>query len=476
LLSSRIVCAKYSEVQRAALKGNLYISFMKRLPFLAGFLAVLAFAVNCTPELSNPEPQAGECNFSHCIAIGGDYMAGYQDGALTDNGQRHSIPALLNRQFAEYLGGSAYYFSPVYSGFGLNSKPWESPFVGPSHLGDRVDCEGTVSLGPIKDSVAASVAASMYANAGSLPNNNFSVPFARFSDYTVPAFGSAPNAGMNPYYHHMASAPGTSTLLGDAVNANATFFSAWIGMEDIYEYARNGGEGATIAPASTFGVYLDTILASLTANGAKGVIANIPDFRYMPYYTLVPWNGAEMAFSTADSLNDIYDVSGLTHIRFHEGHNAFVINDQNAPSGVRQIRRNEYITLGVPLDSMKCNFMGILFSTVPDRYVLDSSEVAFIDMNIAAYNAVIAQKAAQYGLAFVDANGFFRSVHTGMMWDGVTFSTTFVSGGFFSLDGYHPNQKGYSLLANEFVYAINARYGATVPTVNCFECDGVLFP
>lgn len=444
--------------------------------------AVSAFiiAVSCTPELSNPDPQAGECDFSTHVAIGGDFIAGYQDGALTMDGQMKSLPALLSRQFALAGGGTfeQNFIGGGVTGLGWNSKAWESWYIGASHLGDRTDCEGVVSLGPLKDSISVSAASVLYANSGFATNYNYGIPFATTAELLSPALGNAPttSSNTNPYFHRIAWATGTSTALGDAVNKNATFFTAWLGMEDIYNYARNGGDGTTIMPAAQFSLYLDTILTALTANGAKGVIANIPDFREFPYYTLVPWNGAELTASKADSLNDIYDVSGVTHIRFHEGNNGFVINDPNAPMGVRQIRRNEYITLGVPLDSMKCNFMGILFSTLPDRYVLDSTECEYLDVNIAAYNAVIEQKAAQYGLAFVDMRGFFRSISTGMLWDGVEYNAEFVSGGFFSLDGYHPNQKGYALIANEFIYAINAKYGATVPTLNCFDCNGVLFP
>ncbi len=432
---------------------------------------------NCKPDLSNPDPQPGNANFTKVIAVGGNFMAGYQDGALYGDAQYKSLPALLCRQFEMAGGGS---FTQNYitgaDGLGWNSKPWESWYIGASHLNWRTDCEGTVSLGPIKDSISVSVAASLFANIYLAPNCNFAVPFATTAELLSPSLGNLPTGNTNPFYYRIASSPGISTPIADAVNANATFFTAWLGMEDIFEYARRGGEGVTIAPASTFSVYLDSILSSLTANGAKGVIANIPDFREFPYYTLVPWNGAELTLAKADSLNDIYVVSGLSHIHFQEGQNAFVINDTNAQSDVRQIRRNEYITLSVPLDSMKCNFMGILFSTIPDRYVLDSAEVEFLDQMIAAYNSVIAQKAAEYGLAFVDMRGFFRSMNAGILWDGVEFNDTFVSGGFYSLDGYHPNQKGYALIANEFIYAINAKFGATIPTLNCEDCNGVLFP
>ena len=92
------------------------------------------------------------------------------------------------------------------------------------------------------------------------------------------------------------------------------------------------------------------------------------------------------------------------------------------------------------------------------------------------YNAVIAQKAAQYNLALVDMHGYFNSVVSGIKWNGIDFNAQFISGGFFSLDGYHPNQKGYALIANEFIKAINSKYNSFIPEVYCSECDGIIFP
>ena len=54
---------------------------------------------SCTPEIDMPEPSAGDANFSKMIAVGGNYLAGYQDGALYEKGQRLSIPGLLAEQF-----------------------------------------------------------------------------------------------------------------------------------------------------------------------------------------------------------------------------------------------------------------------------------------------------------------------------------------------------------------------------------------
>ncbi|HEU4717396.1 MAG TPA: SGNH/GDSL hydrolase family protein [Bacteroidia bacterium] len=446
--------------------------------FAATIFSVVVFYANCTPDLSVPRPQPGSCDFSKMVAVGGDFMSGYMDGALSARGQERSVPALLARQLMLAGGGSFLQEKiSVSGGLGWNLKPWESWFVNASKLGFKTDCQGVNSLMPVWDSLARANAAAEINSPASGSAQDFSVPFATMAQLFSPSLGNySVSQNTNPYYHRIASNAGTSTVIGDAVNVNATFFSAWFGMEDIYNYAQQGGAGVSIPSAATFSAYLDSALSRLTQNGAKGVIANIPDFRDFPYYTLVPWNGAALTQSKADSLNDIYQQAGFMNINFASGNNGFVIADANAPNGFRQMHGNEYITLSVPVDSLKCDYLGLLFSVMPDRYVLDSAEVAYLDMNIAAYNSVIAQKAAQYNLALVDMNSYFRSFVSGIKWDGVNYNAEFVTGGFFSLDGYHPNEKGDALIANEFITAINNKFGATVPTLNCFDCNGVLFP
>lgn len=450
---------------------------MNRSVYLLPFIICYLFA-GCTPKLDIPEPSPGTADFSKTVAIGGNYMAGYQDGALFQKGQRLSIPSLLAEQF-ELVGGNPFnqHLMPDNSGLGLNSKTWESWFITPSHLGYKTDCKGITALSPIKSIISESAATPYLSGVSGNNIQNLAVPFAATADYFNPAFGTSfSSANRNPYYNRIASNPGTSTIYADAKAQNATFVTAWLGMEDIFNFASTGGTGSPIPSPSIFSASLDTLLGGLTANGAKGVIATIPDFRTFPYYTLVAWDNANLRQTQADSLNDIYVPAGLTHIHFVMGRNGFVIEDTTANGGVRQLHKGEYITLSVPLDSMKCEKYGLVYKTISDRYTLDSTEVIMIDQAIGSYNAIITQKAAQYGFALADMYSFFNAVKTGFKWNGVDFNATFVSGGFFSLDGYHPNQKGYAIIANEFIKSINIKYNAVIPTINCVECNGVLFP
>src|ERR1035437_2326163 len=260
---------------------------MKKLFQLIVISIFLFVIASCTPKLDIPKPSAGDANFSKTIAIGGNFLAGYQDGALYQKGQKLSIPALLAEQF-KLVGGPLFNqaLMPDNNGLGLNDKSWESWFVSPSHLGNKTDCQGITSLFPLRNNISVSSATPYLTGIAGNSIQNLAVPFANIPDYFNPAFGNAfsTTGNKNPYYNRIASYPGVSTIYGDAKAQTATFITAWLGMEDIYNYASSGGTSSAIPSAASFSAYLDTLLGGLTANGAKGVIANIPDFRTFPYY------------------------------------------------------------------------------------------------------------------------------------------------------------------------------------------------
>jgi hypothetical protein len=62
----------------------------------------------------------------------------------------------------------------------------------------------------------------------------------------------------------------------------------------------------------------------------------------------------------------------------------------------------------------------------------------------------------------------------GLAVNGVNFSGTYITGNFFSLDGIHPTSQGYGIIANEFIKAINSKYGASIPLVDVSTIPGSL--
>ena len=102
-----------------------------------------------------------------------------------------------------------------------------------------------------------------------------------------------------------------------------------------------------------------------------------------------------------------------------------------------------------------------------DKWVLLPSEQAAIASATSTFNATIAATANQAGLAFVDANEILNRLATRGITSGkFTFTENLVTGGAFSLDGVHPTARGYTLLVNEFMKAIDATYGSN------FEASG----
>ena len=119
--------------------------------------------------------------------------------------------------------------------------------------------------------------------------------------------------------------------------------------------------------------------------------------------------------------------------------------------------------------------LGVTFP-LPDRYVLIPSEVTEIEVATNGYNGTIEAAATANNLAFVNAKDIMdRLSTTGISDSGYTLNSTYVSGGAFSLDGIHPSPRGYALIANEFIKAINLRYGSNLKGVK-FSDYRIMFP
>ncbi|MCC5946317.1 MAG: SGNH/GDSL hydrolase family protein [Bernardetiaceae bacterium] len=160
-----------------------------------------------------------------------------------------------------------------------------------------------------------------------------------------------------------------------------------------------------------------------------------------------------------------------------EGPNPFLVavpQSAENPFGVRQATPEDLILLEVLGFVGSAEFQA--FPVLPDRLVLDPAEQANIRNAIETFNGIIANAAQENGWALVDMNNFFDRVVTGFVFDGVTYSATFVTGGAFSLDGVHLSDRGYAIAANRFIQDINRHYNAKLAPVNVNQFDGILFP
>lgn len=434
----------------------------KRHFFLLTVFTALGL-LSCEPKVKSPLPSKGELDVSKIIFIGDGQMGGYMDDGLKYQGQQNSLANILSGQF-ELIGSNPANIPWINSA----SVGISTTGLAPLHLGYKTDCQGTVSLSPIRDASTgdlSSISQSCY-NANN-PFTVFGIPGLRLNQFT-----NASLAGINPFYNRMCASPNTS-LLDELLAQNATFFQLYIGLEDVLDYAKSGGTHETLPSDLQFQQNYEQVVQNLTANGAKGALATIPDVSQMPYFTTIPWNGLTLDNSNVGTLNSIYNPLGFY---FQLGANPFMMVDSSANMfAVRQIQSTELLLLSLPLDSVKCNQMGVLFP-IRDEFILDASELSVLRGRIHSYNDFIRQMAQTYNLALVNTDQFISNVADGFTYNGVSMSSKFVSGGAYSLDGIYLNPRGNAHFSNAFIKAINQKYHSTIPEVNANKFDGVRFP
>lgn len=438
-------------------------------------LALLATTVSftaCKPTIEGSTPSKGSVDFSNYTAIGNSLTAGFADGSLYRSGQINSYPNMLAGQFKLVGGGE--FKQPLLPGEG--GWPLSRPKL---VLAPVTGCDGVPGLAPIPFPGSRADSAGSITNISAQgPYNNLGVPGIRAIDYLAPGYARVYFLGAPGYAFRFYDNPATDRPIDMAGRSKHTFFTMWLGANDVLGYATSGGAGVVngtnpddISPVSIFQASYQATVDTMTAKGQKGVLINIPDVTTIPYFTTVPANGLKLTKDQAAALTANY---APLSIKFNEGANPFIIAD--ATTGrPRQIRSGEYLILTTPQDSLKCGGWGSL-KPIPANFVLDSTEVANVKNATQTFNAFIQQMAVAKGLAYVDMNNYLKTLQSGITYNGLTFTPTFVTGGAFSLDGVHLTPRGYALAANQIIMAINAKYGSSVPQVDVTKYNGVLFP
>jgi len=430
------------------------------------FFAGIALLSSCEPKMDSFTPSAGTADFNRYVALGNSLTAGYSNGALYKSGQSYSYANLIAGQM-KLAGGGAFILPVVTNEDGL--------LAGKLKLGISTNCLGVSSLGPVSAGGTPTGIPGALAPVG-YSVNNFGVPGAKSYHLLAPGYGdpSGVPATANPYFVRFASSP-TTTVLADAMAVNPTFFSLWIGNNDVLGYSTSGGLGDVITSQQMFTGALTAIVTTMTSNGAKGIVANIPDVTSIPFFTTIPYNGLVLTKQEqVDALNAAYH-NGALGISFALGQNAFVIADPASPIGMRQIKSTEMVLLTLPQDSLRCAGWGSQ-KPIPGQYTLSESEISNVQTATAGFNETLKALAETKGLAFADVNSLLKKVKTGLVYDGMRFSVTYVTGGTFSLDGVHLTPRGNAIVANYFIEAINNKYGAGVPLVNIGDYPGLIFP
>jgi hypothetical protein len=395
---------------------------------------------------------AGSANFTKFVALGNSLTAGFSDNALFIEGQKGSYTNILAQQFAKVGGGEFKipFMADNVGGllFGGAANP---------RFGRRLYFNGA---GPVP--VSGTSTTEVFAPNTGGPYNNMGVPGAKSYHLLFDGYGNPANLALglaNPYFVRFASAPNKS-ILQDAMAQEPTFFSLWIGNNDVLGYATAGGvttaqdpiNGGDITPPSGApGVGFDgtygALVTTLTSGGAKGVVANIPYVSSIPFFTTVAYNAATLPLANATALNTAYNAYNIgiagapisaeekakRTITFVEGKNALVIIDEALSNlgptvpKMRMATSKDLILLssgGVSAQVHIAAGNGIT-SPLADNWVLTEAENLEIKTAVDAYNATIETLATSKGLAFFDAKKLMSQVATtGVSSNGYTGRST----------------------------------------------------
>jgi hypothetical protein len=445
---------------------------MKRIRLLI-ILTTIGGLYSCKPKIEAPEAAMGDVDASKFIAIGTNNTGGYSNDALNYTGQQNNYAAILAKQFS--MVTEIEFKQPLISSasIGINTMGQSA-----LKLGYKTDCKGVTSLSPVRIGASGDLA-QFGSIAGQGPFNNLGFPELSAINLNTTGYGNSANGAgnYNAYYSRFASNVATASVLSDALAQNPTFFTFMVGDFDILKYAKSGGTSGPIPPSfGSDGIGFDgsvnAAISALTGNGARGVIANIPDVTKYPFFNTIPYNGLTLDADKAQTMNAIYNPIGIS---FVVGANPFTIDDPSQPFGVRKMVEGELVLLSVPLDSVKCFGMGSAFP-LRDEFVLTLDEIAELQLKMNQYNSILSATTQTYGLAFANVKLLMENLKKGLVYNGVSMSSTFVSGGAFSLDGIQLNPNGQALLANLFIESINNRYQARIPFANVNAYSGIIFP
>lgn len=209
------------------------------------------------------------------------------------------------------------------------------------------------------------------------------------------------------------------------------------------------GQLAALTPLAQFTASYQQVLDTLSTTHATLITVNIPDVTEVPYFTAVAAiaQQAGVPVATVDALlgtgpGDYVRLSGLTLV-------------DEILSG----------TATGPLPATCASPLAAL-SPSPIPCVLTAADAAMLRSTINAYNGVIAAQSASHHALVVDLHTLVDQISTNGYRIGTKTLTTTFLGGLFSLDGIHPTNTGYGVIANSFITAMNANLNTHLAQVN----------
>ena len=398
-------------------------------PLFAGAalsIALISLA-SCSSGNSSPSSSATSLaaaqaanagNFATTVFLGDSLTAGYQSGSLLDTAEVHGWAPLVAAQ-VNFPIVQALIAPPGAPGVLQLQSFGPPPVIAPT--------PGTTTG---RDNAAAQV-------------TDLAVPGAEVNDVanTVPLV--SPMTGEQQITQLVLGFPGLG--LGQAfsqatfaIAAKPTTIFLWIGNNDAL-VADETGMPSSMTSVSDFTAQYTALITELsTKTSAHLIIGNIPDVTIVPYLMPAATLLAEYSAATGLPAAELGALFGIT------------TGDLVNPEGLAEISA----ILG-----------GTQTTPISDAGVLSAAEVVLVQAQVVAFNQVIAAQGKAVGATMVDTNAIVGQAATGLTIGGYTANNAFLNG-FFSLDGIHPTNTGYAVIANGFIDAMNAAFKTSVADVD----------
>lgn len=254
-------------------------------------------------------------------------------------------------------------------------------------------------------------------------------------------------------YPVLGNFPRNTTQVAAAAGLHGTIDTVWLGSNDLLKYAFSAGALPPTDPAA-LQADIVAIVHALQESGAKVAVANIVDIMHIAFFVaqpalpavfgarLTPIIGAAAAATAGPQLAAQVDAT------YHLGSGGYL-----TISGLTKI-----LTAAGQGQTLPQLGAGDI---VPDALA-----VKIIALN-AAYNAAIAAAVTQTGAVLVDVHGPLATAYAGGGIPVAAKCCGFIYGqGAFSLDGIHPSNTVYAVIANIFIQTLNAGFGTSIPAVD----------
>lgn len=405
---------------------------------------------------------------SKYVAVGDSLTTGVQSNGLVIDFQQHSFPFYIAQQL-----GVDDFEQPLIGRPGIGANPGKTPLM---FINGEI-VEDDLQVGDIFGLALNPLLPRPYDNLG-IPGDAL--------------FDIDDNASINDL--RILILRGMGSQLDQAIDLDPEIISFWIGGNDVISAALHGGDLNRITPKEEFDAeYRDSLTKLRNNTSASIVIANIPDVVDIPFI-----NFFDRIFRTIPALGIntpvpvLYD-QNYQPIDFGDGLFIPILTNESdvvhlllssrrpyENNGIGIPDANALVDLGFTMDDagqlvIEIQNNGLVPSGMPfnGEFTLTGSEDETIQNTVEEFNSSISNIASELNVPVVNANDLLSRINNQGV-DGFTGEFVLVDNvnTAFSLDGVHPNNAGYAIIANEFINVMNDSFGMNITPVNTDQFRG----